>query len=358
MYFIFMLLFYIFIHLLNKINILNISKYQDRKHSSNEIEGLRGFLGMGVFFHHSLIHFNFLQNNRWEIPESIFYTLQGQYSVGFFFIITAYLFTSKVINLKPIDWNKIYLSRIKRIIPMYLVATTVLIVIAVFQARDLEKVLTLGVLKNILKLFSFGFLNPVDIAGYKEIHTINAGVYWTLYWEWVFYFCLPLLAFLINFKLKLFLVFSIILIVLSGNYFLYYFIAGIIVAVFNNKLKLNKLLADIIFLVGIITCFVFFKTAYGLIQACLGYMVFYTLINSFYIKKILTNQCFQWLGKISYSVYLIHGLVITVSVIVMKAIGFSWNNDNYWGVVLIMGFFVIILSSVSYIVVERKFNVY
>ncbi|WP_419760663.1 acyltransferase family protein [Acidisoma sp.] len=56
------------------------------------IDGLRGFLAIGVFIHHSVIYHQYLLTGRWDVPPSVFYTNIGKAGVTVFFMITGYLF--------------------------------------------------------------------------------------------------------------------------------------------------------------------------------------------------------------------------------------------------------------------------
>ena len=52
-----------------------------------EIDGLRGYLALFVFLHHSYIWRIFIRTNKWEEPDSNLFNHFGQTSVVFFFII-------------------------------------------------------------------------------------------------------------------------------------------------------------------------------------------------------------------------------------------------------------------------------
>lgn len=70
------------------------------------IDGLRGFLAFFVFLHHGSIWYGQLHEQRWVAPASPLYRHLGDSSVALFFMITAFLFTTKVIDSdrRPIDW--------------------------------------------------------------------------------------------------------------------------------------------------------------------------------------------------------------------------------------------------------------
>ena len=86
------------------------------------IDGLRGYLAFAVFLSHSSIWYFYLHFGRWDVPQSNFYTHLGQSSVTLFFMITGFLFWSKLLDgrVQPIDWSRLYLSRLFRLVPLYL----------------------------------------------------------------------------------------------------------------------------------------------------------------------------------------------------------------------------------------------
>jgi peptidoglycan/LPS O-acetylase OafA/YrhL len=48
------------------------------------LDGLRGYLAIFVFLHHSSIWYYYLRTNQWKLPPSSLYTHFGQSSVALF----------------------------------------------------------------------------------------------------------------------------------------------------------------------------------------------------------------------------------------------------------------------------------
>jgi peptidoglycan/LPS O-acetylase OafA/YrhL len=85
------------------------------------IDGLRGFLALGVFFHHAAIYHQYLLTGDWALPPSRFYANLGQGGVSVFFMITGYLFWTQVLKAKGrLNLLKLYIGRTFRIVPLYL----------------------------------------------------------------------------------------------------------------------------------------------------------------------------------------------------------------------------------------------
>ena len=83
-----------------------------------------GVMALAVFVSHSSIWYFYLRTGTWDVPPSNVYTQLGQGSVTLFFMITGFLFWSKLLDgrQQPIDWSRLYLSRALRLGPLYLVA--------------------------------------------------------------------------------------------------------------------------------------------------------------------------------------------------------------------------------------------
>jgi peptidoglycan/LPS O-acetylase OafA/YrhL len=88
------------------------------------IDGLRGYLAFCVFLHHASLWYFYLHTNVWGEPPSRMYVHFGGMSVSLFFMITGFLFFQKLINndKKPVDWPRLFVSRVLRLYPVYLIA--------------------------------------------------------------------------------------------------------------------------------------------------------------------------------------------------------------------------------------------
>ncbi|RYZ83642.1 MAG: acyltransferase, partial [Proteobacteria bacterium] len=82
------------------------------------IDGLRGYLAFAVYLHHSCIWYFYLQTGRWEVPPSSLYTMLGQGAVALFFMVTSFLFATKILYSKAnrIDWFGFYILRAARLV--------------------------------------------------------------------------------------------------------------------------------------------------------------------------------------------------------------------------------------------------
>ena len=166
--------------------------------ATNRIEtfdGLRGFLALSVFFHHSVVYHDYLRTGNWNAPESHFYLLVGPAGVAAFFMITGYLFYAQLLKAggKP-DWTKLYVGRAFRILPLYWFAVALVFAGVMVHCGGHFAEPPLRVLFELIR-WSLGSLFPeAPVNGSDFVYRITLYVTWTLRYEWFFYFSLLLLA--------------------------------------------------------------------------------------------------------------------------------------------------------------------
>ncbi len=164
------------------------------------LDGLRGFLALAVFSHHAAIYHVYVADGRWLPPSSRFHAMLGQVGVALFFMITGFLFWGKLLaeRGRP-DWRRLYIGRVFRIGPLYVVAIAMLIVI-VFARSGWQLHGTLfGLVKGCAWWLALGALGPgPDLDRLADTWIILAGVTWTLRYEWWFYAALPPMALVVR----------------------------------------------------------------------------------------------------------------------------------------------------------------
>ncbi|MGS0753268.1 acyltransferase family protein [Roseateles sp. GG27B] len=169
------------------------------------IDGLRGYLAFFVFLHHSCIWYFYLHSGQWTLPPSVLYTQFGQAGVAAFFMITAFLFSSKLLDSRrqELSWLRLYISRLLRLLPLYLFAMLLLtVLVAVLSAGELRVPLR-DLLSQGAHWLLFTFVRAPDINGVPQTALLIAGVVWSLPFEWMFYFSLPLLALMLGMRVPL-----------------------------------------------------------------------------------------------------------------------------------------------------------
>lgn len=288
------------------------------------IDGLRGYLALFVFLHHSSIWYFYLHKGIWFEPPSHLYNHFGKMSVSFFFMITGFLFFSKLIEdkTKPVDWLHLFVSRILRLYPVYLIAMLFLVIIV--GALSQWKINGSGnaVLFEIFQWGTFTIVGRPEINNVPHMENITAGVTWSMIYEWAFYLSLPAIG-LIFFRSKvnfliLFLSLGLLLIIYLYNplrsIHFYSFGAGLMAA-FLVRLENFRVLAtgklfSIIAMLCLMATVLFFHGPYEMIPMTLIAISFIIVSSGNSLFGVLTNRVSYLLGQISYPLYLLHPIFL------------------------------------------------
>lgn len=334
----------------------------------NEIDGVRGFLAFFVFLHHSYIWSIFIKTDEWKEPTSNLYNHFGQTSVVLFFMITSFLFITKWISAKnkTINWKKYIISRFFRIFPAYffsiIVVFLIVAILSDFQLNDS----ILSNLKNSIGWLFFTIGGPNDINNVKNTYLINAGVTWTLPYEWLFYLILPLIALLFKIKVSnqnliiYALVFIAIRIInhITFKQFIPFF-GGVIAALFIHKKSVNFKNTKYSFLLLILVFILifFFNKGNDILPLIFSTLLFIIIASGNSIFGILSNTYSRLLGQITYSLYLLHGIVLFL--VFRFVIGYhqatQLSDENYWLIIACCIVPIVFISQISYKYIELPF---
>jgi len=331
------------------------------------IDGLRGYLAFGVYLHHSMIWYFYLKSGRWELPQSSLFTHLGQSSVALFFMITGFLFFSKILNarLKPLDWIRLYVSRVLRLTPLYLVAVLILLSVVAALSGAVLRVQEEELISQIFKWLSFAILGTPNVNGVADTSIIIAGVVWTLRYEWVFYGLLPILALICKVRVGwCYVLLSIVTVLVTlkvGISLIYWlpFVSGAIASILVQFRSVPKLLngtAGSFLVVGLIWSVVaLFATAYGVIQIAILTLVFLIIASGNGVFGILNHRYSRILGELSYGIYLLHGLLlfITFRLVIGFDIAKMFDPIIYWLIIIGLAPVLVFITSVTYKTIER-----
>lgn len=286
------------------------------------IDGLRGYLAFFVFLHHASVWYFYFRTGVWQVPPSHLYTHFGQSSVAMFFMITAFLFFSKLLDgrRRGIDWTKLYVSRVMRLAPLYLFTMCLLFGVVAVLSHGVLYEPPLHLFINASRWLLFTAFGAPSLNGIDHTYYLVAGVTWTLPYEWFFYFSLPLLALTLRIKTPLpyFLVglFSIAGIFawhLSALQLLP-FLGGIVAALLYRIEKFRQFSttksASFLIILLLATTVLEFPGAFEVLPLIFLSLAFAFIAcgNNFF--TILASPVSRTLGEISYSLYLLHGLAL------------------------------------------------
>lgn len=325
---------------------------------NSPLDGLRGILALSVFVHHFFITFIWKTTGEWDHPQSNVLDNFGAIPVSYFFLITGYLFLNKI-KQNEVDWKKLFKSRIRRIAPLYYFVATFVIIFTLLSVNIHDYSVS-----QIFKWLKGWIIFNGKSLGDFQSTIIIAGVNWTLIYEWGFYFSLPLLHAIYHKKInnkKYFYITLIIFIIIfldtkRSHYLL--FILSILSIIYKDKIKIlvekKSNLLNIIIPSLVLISFIF-TTHFSTIQKCLTATIFAFIANGYDFKGILKNKGLKVLGDISYSTYLLHGLVLYIAFTIFNIYNFDNRIFKYYSIFPVIFLIVLAVSFLSYKYIEKPF---
>jgi len=284
-----------------------------------DISGLRGIAVISVI----LFHFGFLKN--------------GFLGVDIFFVISGYLITNIIYNdikISKFSILQFYFRRIRRIVPLVLFISLICIItgLMVMLPEDFENLCESIVSTNLFSNNILLLITSVDYWSkanqYKPLmHTWSLGI------EEQFYLIYPFIfIFFKGLKTKYILLILLSLTIISLLFFInstnnansFYLLqfrffelsSGGIALIGFNKFKINESVVTFA-LIGILSILFFEFGLNAKLQLLL--IVFFTiliLINenfNFVSLKLVDNKIVNYLGKISFSLYIWHQVILAFS---------------------------------------------
>ncbi len=338
----------------------------------SSVDGLRGFLALGVFFYHGAIYHEYLIDGKWNAFPSRFYPVLGQMGVAMFFMITGYLFWGKLLaeGGRP-DWLRLYTGRIFRIGPLYLFMFLVMLVI-VFSYTGLQlKVPVFNLVKAIAKGLALGFFKgQPDVNGYPA-WLVASGVTWTLRFEWYFYLSLIVTSFIAR-TARLHLPFTIAGWAVCLAYVAWHnipeplaprsvccllFFTGMGCASLEKaglRLNLPKAAASVLVVLLIGTVLGMFSTANAAFPAVLIGLAFYLILSGANVFGLLAARAARRLGDVSYGIYLLQGLVLALILRNQHVRIFALESPaRYWASVLFCALLLVSFATAAHVWIER-----
>lgn len=213
------------------------------------------------------------------------------------------------------NWKELYLNRCKRIYPLYLFVVLIIVAITLLNTHvdftNLDDFFTW--LKKWLLFRGTHFQN-------FDSDIIIAGVHWTSLYEWSFYFSLPLIYMISHWRLVkpifwcLMLILSYLLLRKSSFALINILFPMSFLAVIWSK-KWKSLMFKHSRVINLYMWFVFPLCLFFIPSSHIGHLLltviaFSFIANGFDYLGILQHKGLKILGDISYSIYLLHGIVL------------------------------------------------
>ncbi|MDP9095168.1 MAG: acyltransferase family protein [Pseudomonadota bacterium] len=303
----------------------------------------------------------------WNAPPLSVYRPLGDLCVKVFFMITAYLFVGKIIDSskRPIDWLALFVSRVLRLTPLYLVAMAALLaMVGTLTHWTLQESLDL-LLNHTGQWLTFTMVDIPDINRLPQTSLLVAGVTWSLAYEWLFYLSLPLLALVLTRRVPAATVlictsFALWLIAIKAAViFPWSFVVGAAAAVVARTEFVAKWLRGggaAIAAVAALATVVLGQDPGPAKASVPALVVFFIPIacgNS--LLGILTNRPALLLGEVSYGLYLLHGLLLTIVFHLMLGVPLAKTLSplQHWVVVAGAGCVLVVIASLTFKWIER-----
>ncbi len=327
------------------------------------LDGLRGFLAIGVFFQHAIQNYSFFHTGIWQITDVRFYRFLGGEAVILFFITTSFLYWTKVIaNNGGAEMFRLYRSRLLRLAPLYIFAGFIIGLVALYNS-GFEIISIGGFFRDVFYWFTLGLTTITHFNG-QYIIPINAGIHWTLHYEWAFYLLLPLVALLLKNKygklVSIALLIGVLCLPDRGYWaiFLFGILAAYIIHYYPSVawFKSHKW-SGLVPIFGLVAVYVVNYKPYSYPQYALSLLVFLCFVYGNDLFGLLKLPSAKFLSTISYSIYLLHGIILYF---VLHGLNLVYPITSlspllYWTLMLLTSIIIILISAVTYRFIEHPF---
>lgn len=330
------------------------------------VDGLRGFLALGVFAFHVVVVRGFIETGRWEAPTDGFYSLLGPIGVSVFFMLTGFLFWGKLLRAQGrMRWTALYIGRLFRIGPMYLAVVLVMLGSVAWRSGFVLHEPGNVVMASVLQWLALGMVDTQpDVNGIQATHVL-AGVTWTIAYEWAFYASLPLSAVFARSRGHLLFVLAALTLCLAAKTwwkvdafgFAALFLMGMCVASLLHERvipRLSDAASSSVALLCLAAIFATSRSGYGTWAGLALACVFYLVCCGTTLFGLLVGTTSQRLGRISYSLYLMQGLVLTLVFAAPPLRAFALATaPGHWAVATLGACVLLLSAALGYALIEK-----
>lgn len=320
------------------------------------LDGLRGVLVLSVMLHHGFLTRSMSFPGDWPTDQSGFVWQLGSAAVALFFMISAFLFGGRLLDDDGrVNVARLAIGRIMRIAPMYVVAIGLFLAITLIHSGGL--VVPLGkLMRSAGRVLLFDFVPVYDVNGFPD-RLRAIGQIWTLRWEWLFYLCLPVMGFAVRRLGGAWAAYALLALVAIGYSPLFWlFAAGLAV---SRLVSIRRPWIGIAWQVGAIIGVLILVTQFTMSddwpQALLLIPTLAAVVRGDGAFALLGRAPMRFLGEISYSFYLLHGIVLYFASEWIVGLA-AFRELGTIGFALVMagvGIATAIVSTCTFLVVER-----
>lgn len=323
------------------------------------LDGLRFYLAAFVVLHHIDCFHSFIDTGKWA-PSQYYLWALGKYGVALFFMITAFLFWGKIRNKQSIDWASLYRGRALRIVPMAIFSSFLAVIMVTIYSYQTDGFFFN--VKNVIPWFDASIFNfRPDFTNFKTPKVAMAGVTWTLKWEWLFYFLLPLLFIFRNKGLEFAiagcaLCFYLLPQIDAQNAYIWsYFAFGILCKELSLIVKINNKVASSLALLSLLVLFVSEPGFFSVTGTPLLALIFLCVTCGSDIFGSLSMKSAKRLGTISYSIYIMQGPILFPFFIMLKQYQLQMYTLTSAAVVVLLFILLCVICCATYVWIEKRF---
>ncbi|HEY2622339.1 MAG TPA: acyltransferase [Dyella sp.] len=331
------------------------------------LDGLRSFLALAVVFNHMSMRRAAGASGAVQLPTSHVYFYLGSLGVSIFFMITGYLFWGRLLDTsgRP-GWLKLYTHRFFRIVPLYWFLMVAYFAIVFYRAGFNSPVPITEAMGQAMKWLAFGaYPYPPRFLGDARSMLV-VGMTWTLFFEWVFYASLLALSVMAKTRWSGVIVVSALILTLYASsglagqtvYYVAFFLCGMTAASVARQLPQwhgDGIIRSSIALCLLIGAIALSPTAYSLAGVCLLGLFFLLIASGTSIFGLLLTRGAVRLGHASYSLYLLHGL--TLSLIFAPSVLGTYAMSSplhFWIVAALTMVVLASVAAISYLLIEKR----
>jgi exopolysaccharide production protein ExoZ len=348
------------------------------------LEGIRGLAALLVFFvhYHSLFK-HYLRADSLSFSMSHFSWSVGPSGVDLFFVLSGYLIY-RIVMQKQTSYSRFMYRRAERIYPTFLfvLAAYITLSLAVPGQNKLPPDPAgagLFILENVALLPGVFNITPI------------ITVAWSLSYEWFFYATIPALVSVLGMKRWKVSKRVVVITVLSVTYIicgigrklphihLPMFALGMLIYEFSGsawvKSKLSRA-GEVAAIVIFVACFplvyllqsrqsgsdadttLWDGSVIGILYGGFFWFFMYALNYDGVLKRSLSCAPLRWMGNISYSYYLLHGLVLNSVALALKSVPQMPQHGTvmFWACLPLAFLATVVVSTAVFLQVERRFS--
>jgi len=336
------------------------------------MEGMRGFAVFLVFLVHYSGH-----GRPWLDAQSVLHTIavaletMGHGGVDLFFVLSGYLIYGSLIS-RPQPFKRFMARRVERIYPAFLVVFAIYLLLSfVFPSESkIPPSAFAGATYLVANLLLLPGIFPI-----KPLITVA----WSLSFELLFYLAIPLLiasfrlrrrsrAWRVSFFTGVALAFTSYCAVFGGHVYLIMFVSGILVyeALDSARVPIPGSALGLLALVVGLSGLLFTMGGFGVraMRASVLFASFFVLCASCigeptgWLPRALSWTPLRWLGNMSYSYYLLHGLALRAIFPLASAVLPVAEHGAFlfWALMPILFALTLIPTAALFLLVERPIS--